>query len=427
MRPIVIKEMRGLNTSRARLQLQPGEAGCLQNVRPNLTDNWGKRRGCETSAIRDDPVNGIYEWDFDEIVMPCVQVGDALQFFPPDISYTVTQGGQPVIVTPTPTPMPDPLDPTGTGTAAGISFGVEQAMRALQERVCRRGGSPLSWPDGTRDAEGNSVTTLCVTVPLSTFYGAASTATDLPQPGLYRYDCYYRSGYAATLVQSVVDAADAECGQWLAVYPEGQASLTTFTSSTFWGGTKPTATAANYRTVLAQAREAIRGLMFYSVGGSLTEAYEKSSGQSDTSCESAKALCLLMWPSSWSSAAVAEAQISEWTAPDGSPGIYDGLISRTRAKVTADLSAYKSANGACFLLASPKSGGFSNTSDCPVDADAKWHAWQGVTVGQVVTSDYINDNDAAPSFSSNCPIGGVTKGWTLTPSIILRFVFTYAA
>lgn len=426
MRPIVIKQMRGLNTSRARLQLQPGEVGCLQNLRPRPFDNWAKRRGVETAIVQSDPVNGIFEWDFDEMVMPCFEAGGTFTFYPPNMTFTVTQGGSPVTITPDPSPVSDPLDPTGTGTAGGISFGVEQAMRVLQERVCRRGGSPLSWPDATRDADGNSVTTPCATVPLSTFYGSSSTAVKMPQTGLYRYDCHYVSGKPATLVQSVVDAADAEASQWLQVYPEGQASLTTFTSSTFWGGSKPTATNANYAAVLAQAREAMRGLMYYAAGASITSVNTRNGvAYVEATCGSAKALAQGLFAiASWSSA-THDIGVSEATSDDG--GSFSASVDRWRGKVTKDLSAFKSASGACFLKASPQDDGFSNTSECPVTADAKYHLWQGVTVGQVVTSDYINDNDTAPSFSSDCPVSGVAKGWSLTPTIILFFNFTYAA
>lgn len=426
MPSIVINEMRGLNTSRARLQLKPGEAGALQNVRQRPFDNWAKRKGVETALVQDDPVNGIFEWDMDEIVMGAYQTGGTLTFYP-EIPITSTSvGGTVTTITPSPEPVYDPLDPTGTGTAGGISFGVEQAMRALQERVCRRGGSPINWPNAAYNASGGASSVVCATVPLSTFYGSSSTAVDMPQPGLYQYDCYYDSAYRTSLVQSVVDALDAEATVWLQVYPEGQTALTTFTSSTLWGGAKPTVTATNYLSVMAQVRTAMKGLMYYAAGASFTSQYTRETGSVVwPTCDEAKTESLSNWAS------------ATWNSGSGGCGVYEVTWNnvyvgksvsqgRYRAKVTQDLSSFKSANGACFLKATAQAGGFSNTSDCPVTADAKYHQWQIVTVGQVVTSDYINNNDTPPSFSSDCPVTAITKGWTLTPTIILFFRFTYS-
>lgn len=429
MKPIIINQMRGLNTSRARLQLQPGEVGCLQNVRTRPFDNWAKRKGVDTSLVQDGAVNGIFEWDMDEIVMPCYQAGDTLTFFPVVPLTVESQGGSGVTsVTPDPLPPYDPLDPLGTQTSGAVSFGLEAAMRALQERVCRRGGTPIDWPNAVYDANGNSSTVVCATQPLSNFYGSASTAVDMPQQGLYRYDCYYSASYRTSLVQSVVNALDAEATLWLQVYPEGQSALTTFTSSTLWEtGSKPTATATNYMTVLGYVRNALKGLKYFAAGASWTDGGEASGGSSgQASCDDAKTAATAAWGSFVSGNPFVYTRVV--TSRDNFTTLYSAAIIRERARATSDLSSYKSGTAALFLKSSAYTGGYSNESSCPVTADGNWHIKSSATVGSVWTGSLLNDNSSPPSFTTmGCPFNGATQGWSLTPTVIILFRFTYPA
>lgn len=440
MPSIVINEMRGLNTSRARLQLKPGEAGTLQNVRQRPFDNWAKRKGVETALVQDDPVNGIFEWDMDEIVMGMYEAGGTLTFYPEIPITATTVGGTVTTITPSPEPVYDPLDPTGTGTAGGISFGIEQAMRALQERVVRRGGSAYTWPDGQRDAAGNTVTTPVATQPLSNYYGSATTATQFPQNGLYRYDCHYISNYAVTLVQSVIDRLDAECTVWLATDPEGQASLTTYTSSTFWNGVKPTATPANYKSILAEFWVYLPKLKAFSVtgtqvgrGGGTLDFGSSAGGPNSTSGPGACATSVSATQTEYQNYGTVWGAAGPITVYGFSKrylnGVAESQALRIRGYATADLSAFKSGSAGIYLLLGiPGHGGNVLTAgQSPVvTADSKFHLYESSALGSTYTSSLLGDG-GVPTIVADCNISApFGTGWYVQyviAAVVPRFTY----
>ncbi len=81
MSNIVIKECKGINATRASLQLDKGEVPSLQNLRNRPFSNWSKRPGIEPVSDSSDPIMGIWELEFDNIVIPIFQNGATLNFF----------------------------------------------------------------------------------------------------------------------------------------------------------------------------------------------------------------------------------------------------------------------------------------------------------------------------------------------------------
>ncbi|MCC7004558.1 hypothetical protein IT397_01425 [Candidatus Nomurabacteria bacterium] len=102
---------------------------------------------------------------------------------------------------------------------------------------------------------------------------------------------------------------------------------------------------------------------------------------------------------------------------------YHVKITKGRGKIQADLSAFAPtpapASVKSYLKVVPLSGEGSNEILSPVLLDSFYHAWEVATIGGVWTSEYINNDYTAPDITSNCPSGGITKGWTLSDQAVV--------
>lgn len=110
----ILKDLRGMNATKAALQLPPGDVPLLQNVRARPFHSWAKRRGIEPVDVYTSPINGIFELELDGLIIPIFQSGAALTFFP-----TVTSASLPN--TPDPYQLGDgrtslAIDPAGVNT-----------------------------------------------------------------------------------------------------------------------------------------------------------------------------------------------------------------------------------------------------------------------------------------------------------------------
>lgn len=253
MPKVVLSKMLGINASKAKLQLQPGESDGLQNIRCRPFDNWVKRKGIEAISSQSDPINGIFEIELDNITIPLIQSGDTLTFFPDlssangtlsDLSSDSAVFGS-----------SDPLDPLGRRT---VLFLVEQTMRAIQDRRVTAGHTTFSWPNLIFAADGtqlNGNTGIAVSpYPANNLYG----------PDLTYHDIFYGNPAgtrAAALVNSIISCCIGVVNLNDYVNPdliEGQTGVTLYTTSIFPAAAS--ATRSNYRQKLNDCKTGIRKL-----------------------------------------------------------------------------------------------------------------------------------------------------------------------
>lgn len=198
MPKLVINEMRGMNATRAKLQLKPGEIQFSQNLRGRPFDNWAKRRGIEAVSSDTSPIMGIFEIELDNIIIPIFQAGGTLTFFP----NTGTASGS--IPTPSPYPVTDPLDPDGVGI---LIFLIEPIMRAITERRTLVNRPLIDWPKRLFDVNGPigaiahpspGVYTggqAPATRPASDFYAGMAGNASVPINHFYQYDLFSTDAY----------------------------------------------------------------------------------------------------------------------------------------------------------------------------------------------------------------------------------------
>jgi hypothetical protein len=108
---VIIDKLRGVNSTKASLQLAPGDFQWLQNVRQRPVVNFAKRPGVETVTSVDNPVMGIASFEFDNgLVVPIWLSEKTLTFFP-DVA-NLANGTNPL--NPTPTANGSALDTNGS-------------------------------------------------------------------------------------------------------------------------------------------------------------------------------------------------------------------------------------------------------------------------------------------------------------------------
>src|SRR3989304_957215 len=97
MPQLVLDKLRGVNGTTAELQLDLGVPTSSQNIRGRPLNDWVKRQGIETVATSADPYMGIFDVELDGIIIPIIQTGGTLTFFP-------TVGGSDNLPIPNPYP-----------------------------------------------------------------------------------------------------------------------------------------------------------------------------------------------------------------------------------------------------------------------------------------------------------------------------------
>lgn len=458
MGKIVLKEMRGINAGKASLQLQPGETEFSQNVVGRPFHNWAKRRGVATAEIDSNPINGIFEAEFDNITIPFYQAGDTLTFFPvlPLITGSGNlndsdDGSTPsslVIdpIYPDPYPAYNPIDPGGA-----ILFRIEEVMRTVQERALRVGLTGFTWPNRLYDSSGNSINESASTQLRSAYYSTATGSAQFPANSFYAYDLYWhdtKNGNpagtrAAVLVNAIVSAINTSAflNQYLAVtssyqpYIEGQAdpyyydtATSGFYISVWTAGSAPTATAANYRQVLGQCRDAVRRLLF--TFASASQVNITGSGNLENrigtgngaSCSDSQTLAGTAWDSaSWTLNGPGTFINQTESVDSATP---QSTISANRGKVLCDLTPYIAGTGYFFLKVEPNSGTSSNSP--PVTADNLYHQYAtSIAVGASRLSPELGNSK--PTFSIVCPDSG-SRGWILANQLgVIQLQFNYVS
>lgn len=288
MPQIVLNKLRGVNTTSASLQLQPGEAQFSQNIRSRPIDNWVKRFGIEAITSFTDPVMGIFDVELDGFIIPIFQAGGTLYFFP-DISTSTTPN-------PSPYPLNDPLDPNGLRL---FLFLVEPAMRAIQERILRDGGlTPVTWPnlffapDGSKlnGDTGVTISNAHITFPqyfndqtqlISLYWPPTFGSAQFPTNNVYKWDLiFFDTVYglpsktrAAQLVQSVKTNLnkllnDDQGAHTYIPNPEGSAALNRYIADDVRLSIPSNPTVLTYAQTLTNLRSSIRLLNSFYIGAS---------------------------------------------------------------------------------------------------------------------------------------------------------------
>lgn len=458
MAKIVLKDLRGINATKASLQLQPGETEFTQNIRNRPFFNWAKRRGVSTAIRQSSPVLGIFELEFDNMVVPVYQAGDTLTFFPSIPLMTgsanlndLDDGGSssfPVIdpIYPDPFPSYDPISNSGV-----VLFRVEDAMRAVQERYLRAGLSGVSWPNREFDANGNAINEGAPEQARSLYYNGAVGNVQFPPNGFYQHDLYWhdqKNGNpigtrAAGLVNSIASniSDDTMLLNYIGVNSsyqpvvDGVASVGSIVRyatvagagvvSVWFAGAAPTATAANYRNVLFQCRRSIQLLLY--ISQSVTQVNTSGSTPLDTrnggALNASYSTAQTQASSAWDS--------SSWAAT-GSPGIglyedmsiagtYQATLVNYRGKIKSDLSPFVAGSAAIYLRTSAALDGSSNSP--PTTADGTLHAYTTASVGSIYLSSTLAETK--PSFTMVEPTTE-QRGWSIQEGVaVIALQFNY--
>ena len=270
MAKIVINDFRGINSTRASLQLKPGEFESSQNFRSRPYTNYTRRQGIDPVSVQTSPVMGIFEIDLDNITIPITQAGSSLEFFPPT-------GSPETGPTPSVYPPSDPLDPGGNRI---FIFPIEQAMRAIQDRRVTAGHAVVSWPNITFNSAGQIINQAVSSYPANGTYG----------PDMAYYDIYNGvpvGTKAAALVNNVLSACISTVGfnDWIEEI-DGETTVQTYDSTIFPSASS--ATFANFRTVFANLKTGIRLLTTIKSQATQTEVEVRSgtASESDPDCGS---------------------------------------------------------------------------------------------------------------------------------------------
>lgn len=310
MSKIVLKQLRGINSSKASFQLQAGDTPVLQNLRARPFQNWAKRKGIEPVAVQTTPVLGIFDLELDPVVIPLWINGGTFTFFPDYGSESF--------------PTPDPhefegrtsnsLDPYGVRT---LLFLVEPTMRAIQERRLRAGLANCGWPKAYYNGLGvyNGAGTSPAQQNKANYYSAFAFTADFPVNNFYQYDLAWTdqlgnadlgiaagsptgtyATYLINLMVAQLDTANSLPNAYLNtdLGIQGQTDATVWTNVTL---PKPSsATTATYRSRFVDCKAAVRRLTTIVVTGStnLTQVFTRNytGTTGSVSCAAVKATTL---------------------------------------------------------------------------------------------------------------------------------------
>lgn len=455
MPQIVLDKLAGVNGTTAELNLPPGEASVSQNVRNRPLTNWVKRKGVEPLETSSNPYMGIFDIELDGIVIPIIQAGGTLTFYPNLESESFPN--------PDPRPVFNPIDGGGNGA---VLFLIEPLMRSLQEKRLRVGLTKKTWPNGnittstTTNVFFNPDGTLIngTTGVLLTdiaawnqnvvdYWPAGSGTAAFPTNNIYKHDLYYMDAYlgqavgtrASQLINVIRTAIlDLLAENKYVADPEGQSSIPYCDSSNT--GVPSASTKANYRSTLTNLRNAFR-LVFRAVkictlrnDANTADGNENregnNGGAADPSCAAAKADAITQWNSaSWGAgAAFTGLRLNEGTADDGAGG-YTAALYSSRGKLKSDLTNYTGTLGKFYILCTAYPNGLSNQASAPVTVDSTFHEYESFSTGGVALSSTIAS--IIPTFTSTCPVqvSNDSKGWSsnvvLGSSAIATFNVTF--
>ncbi len=436
MPQIVLNKLRGVNTTRAELLLEPGVASFSQNVRNRPLTDWVKRNGIEAVSSGADPIMGIFDVELDGIIIPIIQQGANLTFYPNLATDEL----------PNPDPYPpfDPLDASGNF----VLFLVEPTMRAVQERTLRIGRAALTWPniifnqDGSLTNPGSPTTgvTIQSIYPNSlqncaNYFPATAGQAVFPGNNIYKYDLAYydqyfaapRGTYAASLVNSIVTwLTDTTNGPLVPVAvppvsyiisnPEGASSVSSYLATTTNIGVPSAATTSNYGSTLVAAKAALRLLNAIAITGraysdtfgiGITQKREATESVGQTSSIAvAKASCTTNYAAA---SYVSDGEfIGSTEQLSGSPPNQHAYLANYKGRLYVDLTNYAGSAGYFYVKCSAVGGG-SNSP--PFTADGLLHYQFAVTPGTINTSGILGDQTTAFTISVNS-----TKGWSIGSS-----------
>lgn len=322
MAKYIIDIFKGTDTTTANLLQEKGELTFSQNVRTRPFKNLAKRKAVEHVDSDTNPIMGIFDIELDGIIIPVLQAGGTLTFYPDLASASANN--------PDPYPSPDPLDPTGGGVFT--LFPIEKTMRALNERFARTDNIGVVFPpaifgpsgilDATIPANAyTSVTdfprdlsyfatktvTACPNESLSTYFTSAPSCivtlgvpgpgcVYMPTNGFYGYDLAQWDSYfgqpAGTRGKELVNMISSGNTVWAdgstgikscsIRYVRNITTLDKTTAILFYDTASPTiipiaATASTYKQRLVDCRSAIRKFEWYSLSASWgsTNAYAR--------------------------------------------------------------------------------------------------------------------------------------------------------
>lgn len=435
MPKIPIADMKGLNTTLAQLQLPPGEFVNLQNVRGRPFHNLAKRKGVEPVTSSTSAIQGIFDIELDDIIIPIFQQGGTLTFFPGYASGSVPN---------TPDPFPDP-NPLG----GSVGFLIEPTMRALQERymLAQSTGGSLAWPNRLFDQAGNAINQAIPTTSFTYRVGFSANA-QFPADKFYQYDLFWydrKHGVPAgtrkaQLVNSVRSNLDQTAFVWVgaSLYVdsiEGQANTVYLTNATLPLPAVATFGTAGFR--LEDCKSAIRKLTILtprngsgSVPNWINAGFQGlinpatfqdnrsgvSSGASVT-CPAAKTEAFNNWlAASWSAGGSSTVAARIMEQSDSATAFeYDSLRSHLLVDLTTLPGTWSA--GVYFKITptatgtDPLFGGYSNNP--PVTADNAFHIFGTPTCGISSFSTTLGGDNPATTIGG-CPVTPTqSKGWQI--------------
>ena len=440
--------MKGLNTTRASLQLQKGEVENLQNLRTRPFLNWSKRKGVFPISSSPTPILGIFDLEFDQLVIPLFIAGDTLTFYPSTLTFPVGQindreypdslpsqgglgGGGATVVGLDPYASDDPLDEDESRT---VLFLLEPTMRAVQERGLRVPVLSFTWPNRVFDEFGNAINEAPPTQPNADYYPGAVGSSQFPPNNFYKHDLAWNdlkngnpSGTrAAELINTIIAALNTPglASSYVRLI-EGQSSTVDWAINIpQWPldtTGSPSASPVTFRQMLVKCKQAVRLLEAIEITTSGYQGQESKTLLDDAvsfvSCAIALSDMTTLYLADPYFAEGIGPQVTEFSSFDG-VNEWKARLNNTRAYFTANLTAYPNAPTNIYLKVNPQTAGSSNSP--PTTADSLFHIFATGTGGGTYTSPLIGNQTAAFSFSS-CPIGGQTKGWGLVDQVAIVF------
>jgi hypothetical protein len=435
MAQIVLDKLAGVNGTTAELNLESGEPSASQNVRNRPLTNWVKRQGVEPVATSSDPYMGIFDIELDGIIIPIIQTGGTLTFFPNVESATW----------PNPDPYP-PVNPIDDGGNRAVLFLIEPLMRSVQEKTLRVGLTKVTWPNGNINSttttniffnpdgslrNGNTGVALTAIPALqqnvASYWPAGSGTADFPTNNIYKYDLAYMDEYlgqpVGTRAKQLINVIRSQIISLLSDNkyigdPEGQASIPYLDDTAI--GLPPIATTSNYRSTLTNMRNAFRLVFRAAVVATFVNSTDTGDAQSregnngyvGANCNDAKTNATTTWngASYGTGGTYTGFGYYEGTAYTGVQ--YYAELFAMRSKLKVNLTNYTGTSASFYFIAIPGSNGSSNNP--PVTADNLFHKADAISTGSTQYSQVYGSGTPAFSGSNNCPLlrpGSTQYGW----------------
>lgn len=413
MGKLTIKKFKGINSTKAALQLQTGEIPFLQNFRGRPFDNLSKRRGVEPSSTQTGPVQGIFDLEFDGLIMPMFIVNGTLQFYPSTATVTWPD--------PDSRPFQYPLNSANVGTA----LLVEPSMRAIQERAIRAADTPITWPNIIFNASGGKLNGNTGIAPasqnISDYFPSGVGTAQFPVDKCYQYDMQYHDASfgnptgtrAAFLVNEIWDAISDEA-PFYHTEPEGDSATSISSYDDVTIGLPSPASVATYRQTLTNMKPCIRLMTNVIVNGVLVDCEFRDGNIYMTSpeptCVDAQNAAVTLYNANSYSAG---STILFEEAMDETGGDYEASIANERGKFQVDLTDYPGTSATIYAsavgtLLQPA------FNPCFILVDGNLRAVTTVTPGALATTGLYG---GTPTLTfSVCPPPDYTRSWQINPT-----------